>query len=122
MISWPEYDGKMIGTVLRSSSWDTKTGIIADQTRSGKYKVRADHIKTPDGFNITMHMTLEEYRIFDHWWKNTNRKGVYTFAFPKINDNTGELREYQFASDSNPQIINTSGNNLEISMQWMEAT
>jgi hypothetical protein len=79
------------------------------------------HIKIPDGFNITMHMTLPEYRVFDSWWKNTCRKGFYTFAYPKINDNTGTLVEYQFAPGSNPSIQNTSGDNLEISMAWMEA-
>jgi len=122
MISWPKINGKSVGTVLRSSSWNTTTGIIADKTRSGKLKVRANHVKTPDEFSIIMHMTLEEYRVFIYWWNNVCRKGVFTFAYPKINDNTGELVEYQFAPDSSPAIQNTSALNLEISMQWMEAT
>jgi hypothetical protein len=121
MIAWPNYNGKPLGTVLRSSSWDTATGIIADATRSGKYKSRADHIKTPDAFNITMHMTLDQYRVFKAWWENTDRKGVYTFTYPRINDNTGELVEYQFVSDSRISIQNTSAFNIEVSMQWMEA-
>jgi hypothetical protein len=122
MIAWPSYNRKLLGTVLIASNWDVASGIIADQTRSGKLKTRASHIHTPDSFNITMHMTLPEYRIFDNWWKNVCRKGVYTFAYPKINDNTGVFVEYQFAPDTGIGIKNTSADNLEISMSWMEAT
>jgi len=121
MIAWPEYNGKPIGTVLRSSTWDTAPGIIADQTRSGKYKVRINHVKQPDSFSVVMHMTLPAYRAFMYWWKNVCRKGFYTFAYPKIDDNTGVMVEYQFAPDTNPAIQNTSGDNLEVSMRWMEA-
>jgi hypothetical protein len=110
----------MVGLVLRSSSWDTASGFISDQTRSGKYKVRANHISAPDEFNIVMHMTLTEYLVFDVWWKTACRRGVYSFAYPKINDNTGILVEYQFAPDTKPAITNTSANNLEITMNWME--
>jgi hypothetical protein len=106
---------------LNSSTWDTTPGFIADQTRSGKFKTRANHIHSPDEFSIVMHMTLPEYRVFDLWWKNVCRKGLYTFAYPKINDNTGLFVEYQFAPDSNPSVKNTSGDNLEITMSWMEA-
>jgi hypothetical protein len=121
MIAWPTYNGKPVGIVLNSSSWETTPGVIADQTRSGKYVVRMNHIKIPDGFNIVMHMTLPEYRIFMSWWRNTCRKGVYTFAYPKIDDNTGVLKEYQFDPQSSPAIKNTSGDNLEVSMNWLEA-
>ena len=95
--------------------------MIADQTRSGKFKTRANHIKAPDTFTITMHMTLDEYREWEKWWNNVCRKGVYTFAYPKINDNTGVLTEYQFSPDSRIETKNTSAYNLEISMRWMEA-
>jgi hypothetical protein len=121
MIAWPSYNGKPIGKVLRSSSWNTPAGIIADQTRGGKFKVRAGHIAIPDAFNIVMHMTLPEYRIFMEWWKYACRKGLYTFAYPKIDDNSGIFAEYQFSPDSNPSVQNTSADNLEISMSWMEA-
>jgi len=120
MIAWPLHNGKLIGRVLRSSSWETLPGIIADETRSGKRKVRMAHIKTPDVFSIVMHMTLPEYRAFMIWWENVCRKGVYTFAYPKINDNTGLLIEYQFDPESNISKSNTSGDNLEVSMVWME--
>jgi len=121
MITWPAINGKLIGTVLRSTSWDHSLGIIADQTRSGKFKVRVNHAQAPDGFSVNMHMTLQEYRVFDSWWENSCRKGFYTFSYPKINDNTGVMAVYQFAPDSRPRIVNTSALNLEISMEWMEA-
>lgn len=121
MIPWPTYNGKPVGRVLRSSTWETTPGIIADETRSGKRKVRAAHIKTPDVFSITMHMTLPEYLVFMTWWNNICRKGIYTFAYPKINDNTGMLIEYEFAPDANISKQNTSGDNLEVSMTWLEA-
>jgi len=122
MIAWPAYNGKPIGTVLRSSAWESSPGIIADKTRSGKFKVRINHVNTPDTFSVVMHMTLPEYRVFKYWWKNICRKGFYTFAFPQIDDNTGVLVEYQFAPDSPVAPKNTSGYNLEVSMKWMEAT
>jgi hypothetical protein len=122
MISWPQLNGKPVGRVLRSSTWDTSPGIIADQTRSGKYKVRANHVFTPDAFKIEMHMTLAEYRVFDSWWRTVCRKGLFTFGYPKINDDTKAVVEYQFVPDSNPSIVNTSAYNLQITMEWMEAT
>jgi hypothetical protein len=120
VISWPTLNGKLVGTALRSSSWSSSSGVIADETRSGKPKVRANHIKTPDAFTIIMHMTLEEYRVFDNWWKNINRKGVYTFSYPKIDDNTGEQVEYQFVPNTGPGTKNTSALNVEVSMNWQE--
>ena len=39
-------------------------------------------------------MTLEEYLVFNNWWKNINRRGFYSFAYPRINDKTGTLEEY----------------------------
>jgi hypothetical protein len=68
-----------------------------------------------------MHMTLDEYRVFDVWWKTVCRRGAYTFAYPKINDDTGILVEYQFAPESSIGVSNTSALNLEITMSWMEA-
>jgi hypothetical protein len=69
-----------------------------------------------------MHMTLDEYRVFKAWWINTDRKGVYTFAFPRIDDNTGETVEYQFVPNADISVNNTSAINLEITMQWQEVT
>jgi hypothetical protein len=120
MIAWPLFNGKPIGTVLRSSSWDEPLGIIGDQTRSGKLKVRAAHIKEPVGFNLTMHMTLDQYREFINWYRNTCRRGLYSFAYPKINDNTGILIEYRFVPDTKIGVKNTSALNLELTMNWIE--
>ena len=122
MIAWPKLDGKPVGTALRTSTWEMPTGIIGDVTRSGKLIVRANHIKAPNTFSITMHMTLKEYRRFMEWWKNECRRGVHTFQYPKINDNTGVMIEYQFDPESRISIHNTSGDNLEVSMSWLEAT
>jgi len=120
-VNWATLNDKRIGTVLNSSSWDTPLGIIADQTRSGKFKTRPNHIHAPKTFSITMHMTLEEYRVFRYWYENVCRKGAYTFTYPVINDNSGLLVEYQFAPDSSIGIKNTSALNLELTMSWMEA-
>jgi hypothetical protein len=122
VIPWPFLDGRLVGTVLRSSSWDSSPGIIADETRSGQPKVRAAHIKEPDTFGVTMHMTLEEYRVFDNWWRNINRRGVYTFSYPKINDNTGETAEYQFAPGAKIGVKNTLALNVEVTMNWQEVS
>jgi len=122
VIAWPTFNGKLIGTVLRSSSWEMTPGIIADRTRSGKFITRINHVKTPDDFSIVMHMTLPEYREFKRWWKYICKKGYYSFAYPQIDDNTGVLVEYQFAPDTKPAYKNTSGDNIEVTMSWMEAT
>lgn len=119
-IAWPTLNGKPIGTVLRSSSWNHSLGIIVDQTRSGKFTVRINHAKSPNELSVTMHMTLAEYKVFVNWWGNSCRKGFYSFAYPKINDNTGTLAEYRFSPDSRPSVQNTSALNLEVSMSWME--
>jgi hypothetical protein len=120
MISWPVLNGRLIGKVLRASSWDSSPGVIADPTRSGKLKVRADHIKTADAFTIVMYMPLEEYRVFDDWWRYTDRKGVYTFAYPKINNNTGEQAEYQFIPGAKLGVKNIAALHMEVSMAWQE--
>jgi hypothetical protein len=120
MIPWPTLNGMLVGTPLKPSSWGASPAVISDQTLSGKLKVRAAHIKAANPFAVIMHMTLEEYRVFTEWWNNTDRRGVYTFAYPKINDNTGEYREYQFAPESTIGIKNTSALNVEVSMNWQE--
>jgi hypothetical protein len=121
VIPWPVLNDKPIGKILRSSNWNTPLGIIADQTRSGKYVTRLAHVKKPKTFNITMHMTLPEYCEFEDWFEYDCRKGLHAFAYPKINNNTGVLRAYQFAPDSEIGTTNTGADNLEITMIWMEA-
>jgi hypothetical protein len=121
MVEWPSYNNKSIGTVTRSSGWSKSLGIIADQTRSGKFKVRAAHTREPDQFAIVMRMTLPEYRALITWFETIDRKGVHTFAYPKIDDNTGVLAEYAFAEGTGMDINNISGDIVEIKMSWRKA-
>jgi hypothetical protein len=65
-------------------------------------------------------MTLAEYRIFKSWFNYTARRGVFSFAFPQIDDNTGVIKEYRFAPNSKPSLGNPSGDILEVSMVWEE--
>jgi len=122
MISWPTLNGKRIGTVLNSSSWESTPAVIADETRSGKLITRIGNTKTPDSFNVVMHMTLEEYRVFNSWWINVCRRSFFSFGYPKIDDDTGEIKEYKFDPKARIGKKNTSANNLEITMTWLEAT
>jgi hypothetical protein len=121
-VNWPKYEGKLIGTVFRSSTWNMPLKIIADQTRSGKYTTRLAHIKRPKTFNIVMHMTLPEYRIFKDWFVRVCREGLYAFEYPIVDDNTGVMKAYQFDPNTDPSISNTGADNMEVSMVWMEAT
>jgi hypothetical protein len=121
LIAWAKHNGENIGTVLRTSDWAKPLGIIAEQTRSGGFKARAAHAKTPDAFNVVMQMTLEEYRYFIYWYEEIDRRGVYTFAYPKIDDNSGELVEYAFAENSEMNVNNISGDIVEVKMAWRKA-
>ena len=121
-VQWPKIDGEYIGTMLRDTTWNMPSKIIADQTRSGKYTTRQAHIKKPKTFNVVMHMTLEEKRIFENWYVNVCREGLFNFCYPRVDDNTGVIRTYQFDSNTDPVFKNTGANNLEVTMIWMEAT
>jgi hypothetical protein len=107
--------------MLRSTTWNMPLKIIADQTRSGKFTTRLAHIKKPKTFNVTMHMTLEEKRIFEDWFVYVCREGLFAFGYPRIDDNTGEIRAYQFDPNTDPDWTNTGADNLEVKMMWMEA-
>jgi len=120
-VPWPEYNGKRIGTVLRSSNWTIPLGVIGDQTRSGKISTRLAHINRPKMFNITMHMTLPEKRVFENWFVSVCRKGFFPFLFPRIDDNTGVMKAYRFSPESDIGESNTGADNLEVSMVWLEA-
>jgi hypothetical protein len=67
-----------------------------------------------------MRIPLGEYRILEDWYINTTRKGVFSFGFPKINDNTGEITEYRFAPESRIVVSNPGGLIVEVSMEWVE--
>jgi hypothetical protein len=117
MVSWPE---GVRQTVLNSTSWDLPPGTIADQTRSGKYKVRAGHVTAPKSFSVTMRIYLNEYRIFESWYINTTRKGVLSFGFPKLNDNSGIIAEYRFNPGSALSISNPGALVIDVGMEWLE--
>ena len=121
-VQWPSVNGKLIGTVLRETAWDMPLKIIADQTRSGKYTTRLAHLKKPKTFKIVMHMTLAQKRVFEDWYERICREGAYAFAYPRVDDNTGEIRAYQFDPQTDPGWSNTGADNMEVSMVWMEAT
>lgn len=121
-VSWPKIDGKYIGTIQRDTTWNMPLKIIADQTRSGKYTTRGAHLKKPKTFNIVMHMTLAEKRVFEDWFVRVCREGLYAFAYPRVDDNTGDLRAYQFDPQTDPGWKNTGADNMEVTMIWLEAT
>jgi hypothetical protein len=66
-------------------------------------------------------MYLEEYQLFENWYTYTTRKGVLTFGFPKVNDNSGNIREYRFTPGSRLSVSNPGGLVVDVSMQWEEA-
>jgi hypothetical protein len=68
-----------------------------------------------------MRIPLEEYRILEYWYVNTTRKGVFSFGFPKVNDNSGVLTEYRFNPGSALSVSNPGGLILDVSMEWVEA-
>jgi hypothetical protein len=117
MVGWPAGVSKR---VLRDTSWELPSGVVADQTRSGKYKVRAGHASAPKSFRVTMRMYLEEYRIFEEWYINTVRKGVLSFGFPKLNDNSATIKEYRFNPGSTLSLSNPGGLFVDISMECLE--
>lgn len=120
-VQWPKINGKFIGTVFRTSTWNAPLKVIADQTRSGKYLTRLAHVKRPRAFAVVMHMTLPEYRIFEEWFAKTCREGLHAFEHPRIDDNDGALKAYQFDPSTDPSVSNTGADNMEVSMAWMEA-
>jgi hypothetical protein len=65
-------------------------------------------------------MYLDEYRIFENWYIYTTRKGVFSFGFPKINDDSGVITEYLFNPGSKPSISNPGGLVTDVSMEWLE--
>jgi hypothetical protein len=117
MVSWP---AGVRQKVLNDATWDLPSGTIADKTLSGKYKVRAGNTSAPKPFNVTIRMYLAEYRIFENWYINVTRKGLLSFAFPKINDNSNIIKEYRFVPGSAPAISTPGGLVVDVRMEWLE--
>jgi hypothetical protein len=65
-------------------------------------------------------MYLNEYRLFENWYINTARKGVLSFGFPKLNDNSLILTEYRFVPGSKISVSNPGGLVVEVTMEWIE--
>jgi hypothetical protein len=65
-------------------------------------------------------MYLEEYRIFENWYTAVTRKGVLSFGFPKINDNSEIIKEYRFVPGSAPAVSSPGGLIVDVSMEWLE--
>jgi hypothetical protein len=118
MVGWP---AGVRQKVLRDTTWELPSGTIADGTRCGKDKVRAGHASESKSFAVTMNIPLNEYRILENWYINSTRKGVFSFAFPKINDNTGAIVEYRFAPGSKISVSNPGALIVNIKMEWLEA-
>jgi hypothetical protein len=115
MIDWPAGVNKR---VLRQSSWGLPSGVIADQTRSGKYKTRAAHYRAPRTFSVVFHMTEAEYQLFVVWWETSCRRGALSFAFPRLDAKNEAPAEYRFAADQDIRVSNVNGDILELQMTW----
>jgi hypothetical protein len=113
-------EGSPVGSVLRPSTWNNPLGIIADQTRSGDFITRPGLVKTPRRINVVIQFTYEEYIIFDNWYENICRRGVYSFLYPKVNLKNGPLAEYAFDADADLEYGNPGGDMVEVRMVWLE--
>jgi hypothetical protein len=120
-MSWPaNLQGRLVGSIQRPSTWNNPLGVIADQTRSGDFITRPNHVKTPRRINVVIQFTYDDYLIFDNWYENTIRRGVYSFLYPKLNLKEGPLTEYCFNADSDPDYGNPDGDIIEVKMVWQE--
>jgi hypothetical protein len=117
MVNWP---AGVTQKVLRDTTWDLPSGTIANKTRSGKDMVRAGHASASKAFSVIMRMYLDEYRLFESWYTSVTRKGVLSFGFPKINDNSGVIAEYRFNPGSTPAVSNPGGLVVNVRMEWLE--
>ena len=117
MTEWPQNVNKKI---RRGTDWDVSVGVIADQTRSGKRKVRSAHSLVPNVFNVTMRFTVDEYKTFINWFKNDLRKGALPFSFPRVDSDGEKKTVYIFASDSALRFSNPSGKVIEAHFVWEE--
>ena len=117
MIEWPQ---NVNSRIRRETDWDVTVGVVADQTRSGKRKVRTAHSLAPNVFNVVMRFTVDEYKAFLTWFRNDLRKGALPFRFPKIDSDGKKKAVYIFASDSVLRFNNTSGKIIDARFVWEE--
>ena len=110
--------------VLRSTNWNMPTGFISDKTRAGTRKVRAANTAEPNSFSVTLRFkTLDDYTAFDTWYNTTDRKGLIAFNFRNIKNkaSASQTAVYRFTQDGTPQVTNTAGEIVDVSMGWEEA-
>ena len=110
--------------VLRSTTWTMPTGFRADETRAGTRKVRAANTSEPNTFSVTLRfMSVDDYTAFDTWYNTTDRKGLIAFNFRNLKKkaSAGETEVYRFTQDGAPQVTNTAGEIVDVSMGWEEA-
>lgn len=100
------------------TSWNYPSGVIEDETKSGKVKRRATLTMKKPQFNVSMLFSLQEYEYFIEWYKSTTLYGALSFSFPKI-DGAG-LGVYRFIAGTSPQFNNPNGIYVECTMQWEE--
>lgn len=120
VMKWAEGVNKRI---LKDSTWQNNTQFIEDETRSGKRKRRMYATQSRRAFSVKMRFTESEYHIFDDWFSNTLKHGLYSFVFPVIDNSNRNLmanKIYRFTNDGAPQYSNTSGKLIDVSMKWEE--
>ena len=104
--------------VRRGSSGQVPVGVLADKTRCGRKKTRPANQLEPKSFNVEMLFSLEEFRRFRDWFDVACMRGAISFAFPRIDDNTGDMVEYRFVPNTSYSWSNETGRLVKVSMQW----
>ena len=108
-------------TVLRDGAgWDSPAQFIEDATRSGKRKRRLYATQQKSVYQIKMNFRHDKYVIFDDWFKNELKYGLYPFYFPCIDKSTLGNKVYRFTKDGAPRYTNPSGKFVSCSMVWEE--
>lgn len=106
--------------ILRNgTSWSEVQKYIQDQTRSGKIKRRMYHSQAKKTFSVKMRFTPTEYETFKVWFEDTLMNGLYDFNFKQI-DQYGHTTDKVYRFSTVPQYNAVSGNNIEVSMEWLE--
>lgn len=117
--SWPEGVNQRI--LRDGTSWQTQIQFIEDETRSGKRKRRLSATQGKRPFSVKMRLSENEYHLFDAWFTNNLKGGLYSFYFPVIdNSNLTTFKVYRFSKDGAPQYSNPSGKLVDVSMKWEE--
>lgn len=114
VVNWAQGVNK---NVMQSSTWTHELGIIADNTRCGVRKVRANNVYAPPQYSVTMHFTLAEKNLFMDWYDDVCRKGLFPFRFPDI-EKRGSESIYSFAPNSMLSFSNLGGQIIEVQMTW----